>query len=102
MAGLVRAFLETDFRPDLTEIRVPTLVIHGSSDATVPLAKSGQRAAAMIQGAALKVYDGAPHGLFLTEKDRLNQDLLAFINGSFQRFTPATSVPDDGGGLSKC
>ena len=77
----VRAFSETDFRGDLPAIRVPTLVIHGDSDATVPLAKSGQLAAAMVPGAQLKVYDGAPHGLFFTEKDRLNQDLLAFING---------------------
>ena len=76
----VHAFSETDFRQDLAAIRLPTLVIHGDSDATVPLAKSGERAAAMIQGGELKVYKGAPHGLFFTEKDQLNQDLLAFIN----------------------
>ncbi len=75
----VRAFSETDFRQDMTAIRVPTLVIHGGSDATVPADKSGERAAAMIPGAVLKTYAGAPHALFFTEKDRLNQDLLAFI-----------------------
>ena len=77
----VRAFSQTDFRRDLAAFRVPTLVIHGDDDETVPLEKSGQLAAAMIPDAALKVYEGAPHGLFFTEKDRLNQDLLGFIRG---------------------
>ncbi len=75
----VRAFSETDFRGDLAAFRVPTLIIHGDADAAVPPAKSARVAASMIQGAELKEYSGAPHGLFFTEKDRLNQDLLAFI-----------------------
>ena len=75
----VRAFSETDFRQDMGAFRVPTLVIHGGGDATVPPDKSGRVAAKMIPGAELLEYSGAPHGLFFTEKDRLNQDLLAFI-----------------------
>lgn len=76
----VRAFSETDFRADLPQIRVPVLVIHGDADNTVPIDAAGRRAAAMIPGARLVEYPGAPHGLFFTEKDRLNQDLLRFIN----------------------
>ncbi len=75
----VRAFSETDFRADMATVQVPTLVIHGTSDATVPSEVSGQRAAASIAGAQLLEYKGAPHGLFYTEKDRLNADLVAFI-----------------------
>ncbi|PZO77139.1 MAG: alpha/beta hydrolase [Mesorhizobium amorphae] len=75
----VRAFSETDFRADLPRIDVPVLVIHGSSDGTVPLEKSGELTAKLIPNAELKVYDGEPHGLFLTAKDRLNEDLLRFI-----------------------
>ena len=75
----VRAFSETDFRRDMGAFRVPTLVIHGDSDATVPVDKSGRIAASMIPGAELVEYSGAPHGLFFTEKDRLNHDLLKFI-----------------------
>jgi pimeloyl-ACP methyl ester carboxylesterase len=75
----VRAFSETDFRRDMAAFRVPTLIVHGASDATVPPEKSGRLAASMIAGAQLIEYAGAPHGLFFTEKDRLNQDLLAFI-----------------------
>jgi len=75
----VRAFSETDFRRDMDAFRVPTLVIHGGADATVPPDKSGRIAAKMITGAEYQEYPGAPHGLFFTEKDRLNQDLLAFV-----------------------
>ena len=75
----VTAFSATDFRADLAKVKVPTLVIHGSKDQTVPFEVSGERTAKMIPQAELKVYDDAPHGLFFTEKDRLNKDLLAFI-----------------------
>ncbi len=75
----VRLFSETDFRADLARFDKPTLVIHGTSDATVPIEVSGAKAAALIPGARLIEYEGAPHGLIYTERDRLNADLLAFI-----------------------
>jgi pimeloyl-ACP methyl ester carboxylesterase len=75
----VHAFSETDFRADLPKVTVPTLVIHGTSDATVPPDVSARRAAAALPNARLVEYSGAPHGLFFTEKDKLNQDLIAFI-----------------------
>ena len=78
----VRAFSETDFRGDLGKIDVPTLVIHGDADQTVPFEKSGELAAKIIPSAELKIYKGAPHGLFHTSKDALNQDLLAFIGAN--------------------
>jgi pimeloyl-ACP methyl ester carboxylesterase len=75
----VRAFSETDFRADLAKFTIPTLIIHGDADATVPLSVSAEKAAALVPHAELKVYGGAPHGLFYTERDRLNGDLLAFL-----------------------
>jgi len=75
----ITAFSATDFRADLAEIKVPTLVIHGDKDATVPFEASGERTAKMIPGAELKVYKGAPHGLFFTDKDQLTADLLSFV-----------------------
>ncbi len=74
----VRSFSETDFRADLQSIRVPTLVIHGDADETVPIERSGQRTASLVQGAQLLVYEGQPHGLQMTAKDRLVEDLAAF------------------------
>ena len=73
------SFATTDFRDDLTQIQVPTLIIHGDSDKTVPIEASGERTANALPNAHYIVYDGAPHGLFVTEKDRLNRDLLTFV-----------------------
>jgi pimeloyl-ACP methyl ester carboxylesterase len=87
MAGLkptlacLEAFAQTDFRPDLDAFTVPTLIIHGTADATVPIAASARPAAAVIRGAHLIEYEGAPHGLNVTHKDRLSQDLVAFLAG---------------------
>ena len=74
-----KALIGKDLRPDLARIDRPTLVIHGDKDASAPLAATGQRLAAGIKGAELKVYAGAPHGLFVTHMDRLNADLEAFM-----------------------
>lgn len=73
------SFGHTDFRPDLAAFRVPTLVLHGTSDKTVPIDAAGRAAAAGIANSQLVEYDGAPHGLFATEGDRLTQDLLTFL-----------------------
>jgi non-heme chloroperoxidase len=77
----VRAFAGTDFRRDLEAFRIPTLIIHGDGDQTVPLASSAERSAQLVRGAQLKTYPGAPHALYFTEKDRLNRDLISFIKG---------------------
>ena len=78
----VRAFSETDFREDLSKINVPTVIIHGDSDKIVPIEVSGNRTSMMLPNAKYLVYEGAPHGLFITEKDKLNMDLIDFINGN--------------------
>jgi pimeloyl-ACP methyl ester carboxylesterase len=77
----VKAFSETDFRADLATFKLPALVVHGDADHIVPFEVSGPLAAKAIAGARFEVYKGAPHGLYLTHKDRLNEDLLAFIRG---------------------
>jgi len=74
-----KSFATTDFRGDLPAFRVPTLIVHGSSDVIVPIDAAGRAAAKGIAGSTLIEYDGAPHGLFATEKNRLTGDLLAFI-----------------------
>ena len=73
------AMAETDFRPEVGAIRVPTLIIHGDKDLSAPLPLTGQKTAALIPHAKLTVYEGAPHGLFITHAERLLGDLLAFI-----------------------
>ena len=75
----IGAFSETDFREDLKKITVPTLILHGSDDQIVPIEISGNLAANIIKHAKLVVYEGAPRGLLATHKDRVNADLLAFL-----------------------
>ena len=74
-----KSFGHTDFRGDLPAFRVPTLVVHGTADKTVPIDATGRAAAKGIAGAQLVEYDGAPHGLTVTESDRFTNDLLTFL-----------------------
>ncbi|MBC7746145.1 MAG: alpha/beta hydrolase [Flavobacterium sp.] len=74
------AFSETDFRQDMKAFTVPTLIIHGDSDKIVPIQPTSEQSASMIAHAKYIVYEGAPHGLFITEKENLNSDLLEFFN----------------------
>lgn len=73
-----RAIGGADFRAELPLIETPVLLIHGDQDPTCPLELTGRATAALLPRARLAVYEGAPHGLFLTHRDRLNADLLAF------------------------
>ena len=73
------AFGTTDFRPEMAAFRVPTLIVHGTSDSDAPIEATGRAAAQAIAGARLIEYEGAPHGLFATHKDQLSQDLLSFL-----------------------
>ena len=73
-----KSFSSTDFRGDLSAFKVPTLIIHGTDDKTVPIDAGGRAAARGISTSTLIEYDGAPHGLFATDKERLTKDLLDF------------------------
>ena len=74
-----KSFATTDFRPDLQAFTVPTLVIHGTGDKTVPIEATGRVAAAQIANTIAHEYDGAPHGLFASHKEQLKKDVLAFL-----------------------
>ena len=75
----VSAFGKTDFRPDLAKITVPTLVIHGDSDAIVPFENSGKLTAETVAGAKLVLLKDAPHGCNATHAAEFNRALLDFL-----------------------
>jgi non-heme chloroperoxidase len=77
----IKAYSETDFTDDLKKFDVPTLIVHGDDDQIVPIVASAHRSSELVQDAMLRVYEGAPHGLPSTHKDRLNDDLLVFLKG---------------------
>jgi non-heme chloroperoxidase len=77
----IKAFSETDFTEDLKKIDVPTLILHGDDDQIVPIQAAAMLSSKLVKGAVLKVYPGAPHGMCTTLKDKVNEELLAFIRG---------------------
>ena len=74
-----KAFATTDFRPDLSAFTMPTLIVHGTSDQTVPIDATAREAAKAIPHAELIEYDGSAHGIFASDRERLTQDLLDFL-----------------------
>ena len=86
MAGLrptlaaAQAFATTDFRPDLKSFQgVPTLIVHGTADKTVPIAATGRAVAEQLPDARMVEYDGSAHGVFASDKDRLIADVCEFL-----------------------
>lgn len=76
----MQAWSSTDFRDDLTKIKIPLLVIHGKADETVPISASAEETVKLVPHAEYIVYDDAPHGLFYTHKNKFNEDIINFIN----------------------
>jgi pimeloyl-ACP methyl ester carboxylesterase len=75
----IEAFGRTDFRDDLSKFDVPTLIIHGDSDAVVPFEVSGKRSHEAIPGSSLALIKGGPHGLNATHAEQFNRALLDFL-----------------------
>ena len=73
------AWMHTDFRPELENVTVPTLIVHGDADATVPIETSAKQAHDGIKYSTLEVIEGAPHGLNVTHADELNEILISFL-----------------------
>lgn len=88
MAGLrptlaaAKAFASTDFRADLRHFTMPTLVIHGTEDATVPIDATARAVKAALPHAQFIEYDGSAHGLLASDKDRLTDDIRAFLGSA--------------------
>jgi non-heme chloroperoxidase len=75
----IKVFSESDTTEDLKKFDVPTLIVHGDDDQIVPIVAAALKSSKIVPNAQLKIYEGAPHGLPTTLKDRLNADLLEFI-----------------------
>lgn len=77
----ISAFSYTDFREDLEKFKLPTLILHGDSDAIVPVEISGQKAHERIPGSQFVVIEGGPHGFNATHAKEFNDALLEFLKG---------------------
>lgn len=75
----VKAFSETDQTDDLQAIEVPVFLAHGDDDQIVPIVAAAEKAIKLVKDGTLKVYAGAPHGIFGAFQDELDQDIIEFI-----------------------
>jgi pimeloyl-ACP methyl ester carboxylesterase len=73
-----RTLTTADFRAELPRIRVPTLLLHGDRDQTSPIELTARPTARLVDGAVLRVYENAPHGIPYTHTARFNADIAAF------------------------
>ena len=85
----IKAFSETDFTEDLKKFDVPTLILHGDDDQIVPIDDSAKLSSKIVKNSKLVVYESGSHGICAIEKDRINADLLAFIQESQNAVTGA-------------
>ena len=74
-----KSWAETDFRPELKNVDVPCLIVHGDDDQIVPIETAGKRAAKYITNNEFHIIKDGPHGLNVTHKDELNAILLDFL-----------------------
>ena len=75
----IKAFSETDFTQDLKSIEQPVLVMHGEDDQIVPIDNTAREAIKLLKNGTLLTYEGLSHGLFATHPERINADILKFI-----------------------
>ena len=75
-----KSFINANFQQEVLSIKVPTLIIHGNADKIVLIKISSEITAALIVDNKFIIYDDAPHGLFYTDKNKLNADLFEFLN----------------------
>jgi non-heme chloroperoxidase len=75
-----RSVVEADFRPELRRLDLPTLIIQGDADTSLPLELTGRPTAALVPDNKLVVIEGAGHGLYASAAVRYNSELLHFIS----------------------
>ncbi len=65
----------------LKDIRVQTLVIHGTKDPLVPLEEHGMRLATEIPGAQMFIAEGGEHVTIFTHRREVRSKVAAFLQG---------------------
>jgi non-heme chloroperoxidase len=66
----IKAFSETDLRPDLEQIKMPILILHGDDDQVVPIGASARQAVLLLNYCMLKETTEGPHALHLVRRRR--------------------------------
>jgi non-heme chloroperoxidase len=69
----------TDFRADVGNIDVPTMIMHGTADQNAPIDLTSRQLAKMLPSATYIEIEGAPHAMFWTHAEEINKALLDFL-----------------------
>ncbi|AHH20259.1 putative hydrolase [Nocardia nova SH22a] len=75
-----RSIGASDLRPDLAEITIPVLLLHGLADQSIPIEPTSRVAVRLLKDAVLKEYPTAGHGLYVTHADEINAEIDEFIS----------------------
>ncbi len=70
-----------DITGRLGEITCPVLIVHGTADAAIPLARAQAVRDGLAGPVALVAVEGAAHASNVTHPDEVNQAILAFLSG---------------------
>jgi pimeloyl-ACP methyl ester carboxylesterase len=70
-----------DITGRLGEIGCPALIIHGSADAAIPMAKAEALRDGLAGPTAFTVIDGAPHAANVTHPGAVNAEIVKFLRG---------------------
>ncbi len=69
----------TDFRADLRENDVPTLVVQGDQDRILPIDATGRRLPSLLKDVRMVEVSGGPHNIGWTHAEEVNRALMAFL-----------------------
>jgi len=87
-----RTIASDDHRPLLRTLKIPTLIVQGDKDEVCRLELTGRKLAEAIRHSELRIYEGAPHGIALTHRDRFTRDLMGFIRSESTDSAPNTGT----------
>ena len=76
-AQCLMALRDTDLRPDMKKIKIPTLIIHGKKDKICSFDLAEQMKSG-IQNSQLIAFDNCGHSMFLEETSKFNKELIKF------------------------
>jgi non-heme chloroperoxidase len=72
------ALRDTDLRPELNKIKIPTIIFHGVKDKICEFALAEQMHKG-IKNSTIVPFENSGHGLFVEEREKFNSELIKFI-----------------------
>jgi len=76
-AQCLMALRDTDLRPDLEKITIPTVIMHGKKDKICSFDLAEQMKAG-IKNSHIVAFEKSGHSMFLEETDKFNSELMKF------------------------